>query len=213
MATPRPIETHYAGCHFRSRLEARWAVFFDTLGIQWQYEPQGFEHEDGTGRYLPDFQLDNVHLIDPWDPKHSRSPIYVEVKGTDNDITPEYRQRLGTLIDYNGPLGNGLLLLGPIPRVDRATSVLHSLVYWNEGVHHLKVQLVPFRQRTLIIQDQLAKAFRLDGHNTSDEIPEEVSCEALVLRVSMPEDGDRWWRLEGDLADAYTAARSARFGH
>ncbi len=39
------IETHYAGCRFRSRLEARWAVFFDAIGIEWQYEPQGFEIE------------------------------------------------------------------------------------------------------------------------------------------------------------------------
>lgn len=49
----RPIETRYAGCRFRSRLEARWAVFFDQLGIEWQYEPQGFETP--RGRYLPDF--------------------------------------------------------------------------------------------------------------------------------------------------------------
>jgi len=52
----KAIETVYAGCRFRSRLEARWAVFFDTLGMEWQYEPQGFELENGT-RYLPDFWL------------------------------------------------------------------------------------------------------------------------------------------------------------
>lgn len=32
-STIKAIETSYAGCRFRSRLEARWAVFFDTLGI------------------------------------------------------------------------------------------------------------------------------------------------------------------------------------
>jgi hypothetical protein len=37
-----PIETWYASCRFRSRLEARWAVFFDTLRLVWHYEPQGF---------------------------------------------------------------------------------------------------------------------------------------------------------------------------
>lgn len=52
------IETAYAGCLFRSRLEARWAVFFDTLGIQWEYEPQGFELP--SGRYLPDFWLPSL---------------------------------------------------------------------------------------------------------------------------------------------------------
>ena len=41
--TIKAIETRYAGYRFRSRLEARWAVFFDTLGLKWQYEPEGYE--------------------------------------------------------------------------------------------------------------------------------------------------------------------------
>ena len=52
----KPIETRYAGCHFRSRIEARWGVFFDYLGIGWEYEPQGFDLPSGP--YLPDFLLD-----------------------------------------------------------------------------------------------------------------------------------------------------------
>ena len=49
------IETFYKGYRFRSRLEARWAVFFNELGIKWQYEVEGFELP--SGRYLPDFYL------------------------------------------------------------------------------------------------------------------------------------------------------------
>ena len=57
MADPiKAIETSYRGYRFRSRLEARWAVFFDMLNIDWRYEPEGFELSDGT-RYLPDFHL------------------------------------------------------------------------------------------------------------------------------------------------------------
>jgi hypothetical protein len=51
----RPIETVYRGNRFRSRLEARWAVFFDAVGIEWIYEPDGFM-VNGRG-YLPDFWL------------------------------------------------------------------------------------------------------------------------------------------------------------
>ena len=51
-----PIETVYAGCRFRSRLEARWAVFFDALGEKWEYEKEGFDLPFG-GPYLPDFWL------------------------------------------------------------------------------------------------------------------------------------------------------------
>ena len=52
----KALETPYNGCLFRSRLEARWAVFYDHLGIQWEYEKQGYKLEDGTC-YLPDFWL------------------------------------------------------------------------------------------------------------------------------------------------------------
>jgi nucleoside 2-deoxyribosyltransferase len=52
----KPIETFYQGYRFRSRLEARWAVFFDELGLKWSYEVQGFDI--GGERYLPDFVLE-----------------------------------------------------------------------------------------------------------------------------------------------------------
>lgn len=70
----KPIETLYKGYRFRSRLEARWAVFFDALGWKWEYEKEGYEFADGT-RYLPDF----------WLP--SPTTVWVEVKGQvcDND--------------------------------------------------------------------------------------------------------------------------------
>lgn len=47
----RAIPTRYAGVQFRSRLEARWAAFFDLLGWPWEYEPI-----DLAG-YIPDFAL------------------------------------------------------------------------------------------------------------------------------------------------------------
>lgn len=52
----KPIETFYNGYRFRSRLEARWAVFFDAMGIKYLYEPEGYRLSDGTC-YLPDFYL------------------------------------------------------------------------------------------------------------------------------------------------------------
>jgi hypothetical protein len=54
--TIRAIETSYRGCRFRSRLEARWAVFFQTLGVRWEYEPEGFVLSTGQW-YLPDFRV------------------------------------------------------------------------------------------------------------------------------------------------------------
>jgi hypothetical protein len=43
------IPTRYNGTNFRSRLEARWAAFFDLLGWNWEYEAVD---RDG---WIPDF--------------------------------------------------------------------------------------------------------------------------------------------------------------
>ena len=73
----KPIETLYKGILFRSRLEARWAVFFDALGIHYRYEPEAFEEVNGV-RYLPDFFLPQVYPMI----REDESPgLYVEVKG------------------------------------------------------------------------------------------------------------------------------------
>lgn len=55
----KPIETIYNGYRFRSRLEARWAVFFDTLDIRYEYEIEGYVL-NGI-HYLPDFWVPSWH--------------------------------------------------------------------------------------------------------------------------------------------------------
>lgn len=111
----KAIETSYAGHRFRSRLEARWAVFFDALGWSWKYEHEGYE----IGlfdklRWLPDFEI-----------TVGGQDFYVEVKG-DPDFFAD-----GTWLDYfdygSGPPGfahslkrksgdKPLLILGALPR-------------------------------------------------------------------------------------------------
>lgn len=77
--TIKAIDTVYKGFRFRSRLEARWAVFFDALGIEWEYEPEGFEM-DGDW-YLPDFRLPDYRMwveIKPGNPPDMNYNIHVE---------------------------------------------------------------------------------------------------------------------------------------
>lgn len=57
----KAIETRYAGCRFRSRLEARWARFFDFIGVRWEYEKEGFDLGE-SGAYLPDFWLPDLGI-------------------------------------------------------------------------------------------------------------------------------------------------------
>jgi hypothetical protein len=56
------IPTFYAGVQYRSRLEARWAAFFDLVGWRHDYEPMDLKG------WTPDFLL------------HLREPVLVEVK-------------------------------------------------------------------------------------------------------------------------------------
>jgi hypothetical protein len=72
--TIKAIETNYKGYRFRSRLEARWAVLFDSCGFAWEYEPEGFEL-DKLGRYLPDFRVWESGSIG------LGTPQWIEVKG------------------------------------------------------------------------------------------------------------------------------------
>lgn len=67
----KAIETQYGGYKFRSRLEARWAIFFDTMKIKYDYEPEGFDLGNGIW-YLPDFYL----------PEHK---LWIEIKPTEPD--------------------------------------------------------------------------------------------------------------------------------
>jgi hypothetical protein len=71
----KSINTEYNNNYFRSRLEAKWAVFFDLAGIKYIYEPEGF-YDEKTGRsYLPDFFLPEVRLR-----SGNEIGLYIEIK-------------------------------------------------------------------------------------------------------------------------------------
>lgn len=109
MSEIKAIETEYAGCRFRSRLEARWAVFFDALGIKWHYEEEGYELP--SGRYLPDFRLERAAL-------GGRADVWVEVKGsfTHAAFVKICRAALELpMLDDSMHLHPKILVLGEIP--------------------------------------------------------------------------------------------------
>lgn len=65
-----PKETLYDGIWYRSRTEARWSMLWKELGIEREWEPQGFTTADGRP-YLPDF------IVFP-----AIGRLWVEVKGS-----------------------------------------------------------------------------------------------------------------------------------
>ena len=71
MTALKAIPTKYAGHTFRSRLEARWALFFDFLHLSWEYEPEGYflgesPEYDPKLCYLPDFLVKTKQGQDMW---------------------------------------------------------------------------------------------------------------------------------------------------
>jgi len=91
--------TTYRGVLFRSRLEAKWAAFFDNVKWNWEYEPCGF---DG---WIPDFAIYG-------DPKI----IYVEVKPIVKFCT-ETSDKIDSAADTSHPI----ILIGqtcPVPGFD-----------------------------------------------------------------------------------------------
>lgn len=80
MSTIKTVETEYKNIRYRSRNEARWGVFLDGLGIDFEYEPEGYEMKVGhrTIRYLPDFFIQKQAVFD--------KDLYLEIKPSSNDI-------------------------------------------------------------------------------------------------------------------------------
>ena len=70
------LKTYYNGYEFRSRLEAKWAVYLDEIGAKYDYEPEGYKLKNGEC-YLPDFK------IYAGKNRGGRTPevFYLEVKG------------------------------------------------------------------------------------------------------------------------------------
>ena len=108
----KPIETEYKGYRFRSRLEARWAIFFDACGVDWEYEPEGYDLGDGL-YYLPDFLLHGVDGRDGGD-------LYVEVKGQMTDLD-------ALKINRFAEQGGKVLVVGRLPEGDDAQDISEDI--------------------------------------------------------------------------------------
>jgi hypothetical protein len=87
--TPKSIQTWYDGFHFRSRLEARHATFFKSMGIRYEYEVETYDL-GSAGYYLPDF----------WLPHYK---TWVEIKGA--QPTQKEKEKLRALTEMTESYG------------------------------------------------------------------------------------------------------------
>lgn len=175
----KPIETLYRGYRFRSRLEARWAVFFDTVRIPWQYEEEGYDlsdvalpndpgaltqwlpaedHEtmdaDAPQWYLPDFYL-------------PRQDSWIEVKPR----MPDYRERLlmARLVWATGKRGYIFWQLRPPAEVQRSRLPEDASFNSALGFHVTQDPRAPYVDRNPLAWH--IQCFHLGIEDPEDETP------------------------------------------
>lgn len=190
----KAIETEYKGYRFRSRLEARWALFFDICGLRWEYEPEGFVLDNGQ-YYLPDFLLHGV------DGRcgNAGGDLYVEVKGR---MTEEDADKIYSFCGW-GKLEIGvetpILVLAGIPDGDSIRDIEVFCERWGySGFPEVKGGPYPFNFETIDGDHFVAHpGINKNGH-----------FELFGDDSSYMEDRD-----DAATLNAFRIARQARFEH
>lgn len=184
----KAIETEYDGYRFRSRLEARWAIVWNELGIDYLYEPEGLKvpiryrtqwyPRAAVLRYLPDFQLPDLGL-------------WAEVKG-----------RMGAQDDFkttNGAAalsaeGTDVLVLGDVFRQPRGSSRRPWRLHFENG----ELTATPWPPTEAATKELIA----------SESHPEAIGAAPDLLRGHVCEEP-----LPAGYLAAFRAAQRARFEH
>lgn len=145
------IETEYAGVRFRSRTEARWAVFFDALGLKWEHEPEAYT--DGRTWYTPDFWLPELDCF--WEvkgtPDYDLAKVSMLCRVTGKELVVSYQSPADAALDSYSPEEPWL-----------------SVDWW----HH--VDLSPERRRALVEHGELVDGITVVGRFASVVTDDEV---------------------------------------
>ena len=203
----KAIETYYNGYRFRSRLEARWAVFFDAIGMPYQYEAEGYVGLNDT-TYLPDFFFPTYDL-------------YAEVKGTDESLRRDGK-KIAAAIDYEAtPVSNGLIILGNIPSpelIKWGNIPMFHCLKWNKGIiDTMATFYMPNRRASIVVgyEEILTRVFSL--HNWKDDTYSDFYANGDIPGATSV--NNKWTMNDllsntfEDIKRAYGTARRARFEH
>ena len=208
MTDIKVIETRYNGYRFRSRLEARWAVFFDKCNIRYEYESEGYELPNGK-KYLPDFYLPDLD-------------VHVEVKRNTPEGIKEVREKCPSAISWGGPI-KCIVVLSDVPKPHTNDGGLwhYPCVYWSshgtkwgwfffsnpgerEGNGNVSAALYPDSSPTKTIAAQTDAAL---CKKLWKETPERVEYFDWLISIGGS------YPMNSGVFDALEAARSARFEH
>ena len=204
----KAIETQYKGYRFRSRLEARWAVFFDALGLDWEYEPEGFDLGE-SGWYLPDFYL----------PKQK---VWIEIKGnqaTECELQKCMMLSLYSVGEENASdclmTGDGNILMGYIDFAIKESGKRPVDVIIDSAKHAKK------RGAVYCLEGLFKSAWLCTSGSIIQCTPKNIFMKMLADDQALKEDfclvsnqsEKKREEAHRSLESALTKARSARFEH
>lgn len=205
MSDIKPIQTRYKGYNFRSRLEARYAVFFDALGLEWDYEPEGFDLGSGVW-YLPDFYLPTLG-------------VYVEIK-------PNTAQK-HKCNEFRDLTGVPILLCCGVPGINRMELYCHDTTDSSGGPNKFECDFSPLyrcdekedyvgdRSIKILVYDERQDRVLLDGNYEplNDNVITMRRCFTYVDSEPLCRYEETIRINDIHLEDAINKARSARFEH
>ena len=188
----KAIETEYKGYKFRSRLEARWAIFFDTARIEWKYEPEGYELSTGE-KYLPDFYL-------------PEQDIFVEVKGKKPD--EKYLKMLET---FSKEIKKSVLIVVGI--MDKCLLFCQDFELYRKSEYEylwllVEIRIMPFMIKKLwfSVEDGTADTLAyLNGNHVSICQYGEMLSDSLIFHID--------WYADEFTQNSTKAMKQARFEH
>lgn len=194
----KPIETVYNGYRFRSRLEARWAVFFDALGIEYEYEKEGFDLGK-YGWYLPDFYLPEQNF---WVEIKPNTYGNLENLWVDHPVFDAWRDNDDGRFSFNeSPLGGLFIVVvgSPWPKPTEARFSNDTTRYSPGEMEY--VVCVPWDFDWYWCQCPTCKSVRVQY------------CGRYERNCYCNGDGDHGGIMTTELLLAYQAAQQARFEH
>lgn len=188
--TIKAIETEYKGYRFRSRLEARWAVFFDALGMKWEYEKEGFDLGE-AGRYLPDFYFDSFIL----EGHHAYCEIKPELPAPDTDEA----KRMMTFAGMVAPHYLHFIIAGsPDPEMPVILACIRPGNELTVGV----LGYIDYKQHS---------QFCITWYDPEDEFSQVMLCEEGIWKLPNGYDAISAFSTAERIKKALRKARSARF--
>lgn len=179
----KAIETIYNGYRFRSRLEAKWAIFFDELKIKYQYELEGYELPNGM-RYLPDFYIESMD-------------VFVKIKPSIDLISNE---EIDKMISFSIDRGKNLLLITGEPTKDSMYFLSDRTAYTIDEIILLNGNTNP------------SDIYAYWKHKLTMESPVSIEKDAITWKWVIVQSGKiREWFVDAEIKLAKNKAIRSRF--